>query len=187
MKFVDVFTKLSEKLTAAMDKIKEFFNGFKKIDFSGVKNFSDETEKKFEPLQKIFTGLGKAFEGLWTIIKKVAPVFIALGSIIGDALGYLGDTISEKLSGLEINVESIASLLSSGGLLALGMGINKAFTKKDNKGFGGLQDIIDSLLEPFDKLKEEHEALKKEFKDNENKLKEGLIQSRKNLKKMKIN
>ena len=165
MKVSDAFTKLSEKLTTAMDKIKEFFNGFKELDYKGIDEFSEKTEKKFEPLHSIFTGLGKAFEGLWAILKKTAPVFLALGSLIGEALGYLGDTISEKLSGLEINVESIASLLSSGGLLALGMGINKAFTKK-KEGFGGLQDIIDSLLEPFDKLKEALESWQQSIKAN---------------------
>ena len=47
-----------------------------------------------------------------------------------------------------------------------------------------MKENENKLNNAFDKLKEEHEALKKEFIDNENKLKEELDAAKKEIKEM---
>lgn len=160
----EVFDKIKESASNAIDTIKQFFSGFKGIDTSSVDKFAEDTERKFQPLTSIFNGLGKAFGVLWEVLKKIAPIFLALGSIIGDALGSLSDKISEKLSSLEINVDSIANLLSSGGILALGVGFNKLVGKDGI--FGGAGNVLESISGILNGVKESLETWQNSIKAN---------------------
>lgn len=151
----DVFDGIKEKITAAIEGIKQAFNNFSTIDTSGVDNFTNSVKSKFDPIVSIFEGFKKVMGGLWEFLKKLSPLFLSVASLFGKALGAIGDAVTGAVS--NASFENVLNIINSGILLSISGGI-KNFVNTltdfptdilDNiKGiFGGLKDCITSFQE----------------------------------------
>lgn len=151
----DVFDGIKEKITAAIEGIKQAFNNFSTIDTSGVDNFTNSVKSKFDPIVSIFEGFKKVMSGLWEFLKKLSPLFLSVASLFGKALGAIGDAVTGAVS--NASFENVLNIINSGILLSISGGIRN-FVKTltdfptdilDNiKGiFGGLKDCITSFQE----------------------------------------
>lgn len=73
--------------------IADAFSEFANVDTSGLNNFADKVQTRFEPFVKLGELVKKAFEGIIGIVEKASPVLSKLGSIVANAFGNLGEAI----------------------------------------------------------------------------------------------
>lgn len=107
----EVFHTLAEKIKSAVSMIGKAIGEFANIDTSGIKKFDKETTNRLSPLTSLFTGIKKLFEGLWSVLKAVAPIFGQLLGLIGDALKYFGNILTSTFTGKD-SLFTIKELLS---------------------------------------------------------------------------
>lgn len=154
LKSSDIFNVIIQKIVgvlgAIITGIKNFVSaignaikGFVNIDMSGVDSFTEGLRKRFQPLTALGEGIKKFFDFVVAVIKKVAPVFVALGQIIGKALGGLFDILARAVSNADFN--TILDLINGGLLVNLILGLNKFV--------GSLGSIKDMFNDVFDDVK----------------------------------
>lgn len=143
----DALTKVTESISGALEKIKGFFSEFKNIDTSSIDSLTDKVKIRFEPLTALCNGFKSLFSGLWNFLKKLSPIFLGLATAIGNALGKLGETISDKLGNADFN--GILDLINGGILVAIGVGIKKFIDNLSGitEGVGGALDSITGILD----------------------------------------
>lgn len=146
-----VFEKVSEFVVAAIGHVKSFFALFKKDETKEFDEFGDKAEKKLSPLASLLEGLKKLFGGLWTVLKKLQPVFDVIITKAGEALGALGESIGNAFKNADIG--SILDLVSKGFGIAIKAGFAKLiFNVGDlTKKFGGVFESISDTIESFQK------------------------------------
>lgn len=138
------FGTFGDVLSEAFAKIKAFFSGFSDLDTSGFDGFKAKMAEDFAPLIKFFSGVAAVFGAVIAAIKKMVPVLGEIFGAIGEALGKFGTTLKEKIEALEINPDTIAGLLTGGGLVGIAAGINKFVkTLKESPA----DDIKKSIIE----------------------------------------
>ena len=157
VKSSDIFNKAIQKigdfLKPIADGVKSFvktvaeaFSEFADIDTSGLDSFSEKVQTRFEPFAKLGELLKKSFEGIARIVEKILPVFAKLGSIASNALGQLGDTVSEALD--KASFDPIFDLINGGLLAGVLLGLERFINGlNDITGNGG--GILDRLQEIF--------------------------------------
>lgn len=140
-----VVDKVGKGITALID----FFTGFNNVDLSGVETFTDKVRIRFEPFSALFEGIGKIFSNTVEILKKVAPLFYKLASMIGKGIMSLQDKILEALD--NGNFTSILDLINTGLLGALILGIRKFVNSMSDVtgGFAGILDGVKGSLEAW--------------------------------------
>ena len=148
-KVVDVIEWVAEKVGIGVSAIADFFKSFGDIDLSGAETFSDKVRLRFEPFSALFEGIGKIFSNTVEILKKVAPLFYKLASIIGEGIMSLQDKILEALD--NGNFTSILDLINTGLLGALILGIRKFVNSMSDVtgGFAGILDGVKGSLEAW--------------------------------------
>ena len=151
IKFITpAFETIKGVIKSGINSIKEFAKThFSAPDTSGLDKFSDKIKEKFKPLNSIFEGLKKLFVGIWEFFKKLSPIFATLATHIGNALGGVGDAISNSLNGG--GFKGILDLVNGGVLAAIGIGIKKFIDSLSNvtnsaSGFiGSLKGIFNDV------------------------------------------
>lgn len=138
----DVIEWVVDKVGKGITAIIDFFSGFGKVDLSGVDSFTDRIRIRFEPFSAMFEFFGKIFSNTMEILKKVAPLFFRLASMIGDGLMNLQERILEALD--KGSFSSILDLINTGLLGALILGIRK-FVNSMSKVTGGFAGILDGV------------------------------------------
>lgn len=130
---------------AISDAFKEFVN----IDTSGLENFTDKVQLRFEPFVKLGELVKNAFKGILDIVGKVSPVLSKLGTIVSEAFGNLGEAILTAFD--TASFEPILDLLNTGLFSAILIGIKKFIgslseVAKNGGGIlGSLKDILDGV------------------------------------------
>lgn len=154
LKSSDIFNTIIQKIVTVLGAIvtgvKNFviaignaIKGFVNIDMSGVDSFTEGLRKRFQPLTALGNGIKKFFDFILAVIKKVAPIFVALGQVIGRALGGLFDMLGKAVSNADFN--TILDLINGGLLVNLILGLNKMV--------GSLGSIKDMFGDVFDDIK----------------------------------
>ncbi len=151
IKSSDVFNKAIQKiadfLQPIINKFKEFVSKIANaiseigsIDTSGIDSFAGKIKKRFEPLE----ALGKAISGIFgfmaDVLKKVAPIFVAVGAKIGEAFQGMREKISDSINNLDYN--GIFDFINSGLFVTIG-----AFIAKFIKSLTGITDNAAGFIE----------------------------------------
>ncbi len=150
LKSGDVFNKAVEKIASTLGKvvngIKNFVskigNAFKEffhIDLSGVTAFMKNVEIRFEPLTALGKGVEKVCKVIIAIVKKISPVLIALGQIVGKVFGNLFTKISTAIQNADFN--TTLDLVNTGLLGGLLICLKKFIGSMDS-----IKDTIDGFL-----------------------------------------
>lgn len=160
IKSSDAFNKAIEGignfLKPIADGIKTFvktvadaFSEFANVDTSGLDNFADKVQTRFEPFVKLGELVKKAFEGIIGIVEKVAPVLSKLGSIVANAFGNLGEAILTAFD--TASFDPILDLINTGLFSAILIGVKKfidslsEITENGGGILGSFKDILDGV------------------------------------------
>ncbi|HEY6021387.1 MAG TPA: phage tail tape measure protein, partial [Candidatus Paceibacterota bacterium] len=140
---------VNEVLARAKDTVKTFFaklasgfDGIKNINLEPLKNFLKNLTFKFEPLEKVGGLLGKVLTLLVTLVKKIAPIALRLGSIVADGVGTFLDKITTSLENFE--PERVFDIIN-GGLLAGVLLAIRNFVNKGSGMFDGVKGVLDGV------------------------------------------
>ena len=159
----EAFDWIRKKAGDFLDKMKEIFSGFGKIDTKGIDTLTDKTTTAFTPLTTLFDGIKKVFSGIWEFLKKLAPIFTSIANAAGKALGGIGMSISKALKNADF--EKILELVNGGVLVAIGVGIKK-FVDSLTSVTKNAAGFVDSLKGILDGVKGSFEAWQKDIKAN---------------------
>lgn len=160
----DKFIKTSDVFNKAVQKIQDFmkpvvdgvkngvktiadtFNSLTNVDMTGLTTFSQKVQARFEPFEKLADLVGAAFQHIANIVAKVAPVFFALGSMIGRALHELSDKIVNAFNGA--NYSSIFDVINGGMMTGILVGLKKFIDSltKLSKNAGSIKNGIVEIL-----------------------------------------
>lgn len=144
-----IFTTVADKIESAITSISNAFKGFKKIDMGPLEDFSQQSEKNFKPLTRIVDVFKSAFGGIVKVLEWASPIVGKLASIVGTALGKLGDKVSYAVENMEF--DEILDLINTGLFAAILLGIKNfingltEITSGSNSLLGGLTDILDGV------------------------------------------
>ena len=126
--------------------IADAFSEFANVDTSGLDNFADKVQTRFEPFVKLGELVKKAFEG---IVEKASPVLSKLGSIVANAFGNLGEAILTAFD--TASFDPILDLINTGLFSAILIGVKKFINSlseiTENGGgiLGSFKDILDGV------------------------------------------
>lgn len=160
IKSSDAFNKAIEGignfLKPIADGVKTFvktvadaFSEFANVDTSGLDNFADKVQTRFEPFVKLGELIKKAFEGIIGIVEKAAPVLSKLGSIVANAFGNLGEAILTAFD--TASFDPILDLINTGLFSAILIGVKKfidslsEITENGGGILGSFKDILDGV------------------------------------------
>lgn len=160
IKSSDAFNKAIEGignfLKPIADGVKTFvktvadaFGEFANVDTSGLDNFADKVQTRFEPFVKLGELVKKAFEGIIGIVEKAAPVLSKLGSIVANAFGNLGEAILTAFD--TASFDPILDLINTGLFSAILTGVKKfidslsEITENGGGILGSFKDILDGV------------------------------------------
>lgn len=160
IKSSDAFNKAIEGignfLKPIADGVKTFvktvadaFGEFANVDTSGLDNFADKVQTRFEPFVKLGELVKKAFEGIIGIVEKAAPVLSKLGSIVANAFGNLGEAILTAFD--TASFDPILDLINTGLFSAILIGVKKfidslsEITENGGGILGSFKDILDGV------------------------------------------
>ena len=159
----EAFDTIREKASSFLEKMKEIFGGFGKIDTKGIDTLTEKTTSAFKPLTTLFDGIKKVFSGIWEFLKKLAPIFTSIASSLGKALGGVGMSVAGALKNADF--EKIFELINGGVLVSIGVGIKK-FVDSLTSVTKNASGFIDSLKGILDGVKGSFEAWQKDIKAN---------------------
>ncbi len=148
-KIVDFIKSVLNVVKTFASSVSEAFKSFANIDTSPVDDFASNVESRFEPLTKIGELLGKAFNGIITVLEKISPILAKLGSFIGQVFGQISDAISTALD--TASFDPILDLLNGGIFAAILLGIRKfiksltSITENGGGILGSIKDILDGV------------------------------------------
>ena len=137
-----VLGKVIKGIRQFVSNVADAFKEFANVDTSALDAFTDRVQKRFEPLTKLGDGIKKFFSAIVAVLKKVAPIFFKLASLVGKAFGSLGDSIMNALSGGNFSAifDIINGVLSGGILIAI---------KKFIDSLSGITENVGGALESF--------------------------------------
>lgn len=145
----DILSPIAEGIRNSIIKVINAFKSLGSADLSGLDSFSDHVNLRFKPLTKLGDIVGKVFDGIINILKKIAPIFIGLGTMIGKAFSSISSAMTDSLGSSDFS--SILDIVNGGIFAAILLGIRK-FIKSmtditDNAGgfLEGITDILDGV------------------------------------------
>ena len=141
--------------------IADAFSEFANVDTSGLNNFADKVQTRFEPFVKLGELVKKAFEGIIGIVEKASPVLSKLGSIVANAFGNLGEAILTAFD--TASFDPILDLINTGLFSAILIGVKKFINSLSEitENGGG---ILDSFKDILDRVKGSLEAWQSSLK-----------------------
>lgn len=143
-------------INKVISAVKNFFKLFKSDETKDLDEFGDKVEKKFSPIKSLFEGLKKFFEGIWSVLKQLSPVFATIGEKVGEAFGNIGDS----LKNLDLN--KIFEFFNKGLGLAFGAGIVR-FVHSLSEPLEGLKGLFGPVKDVLDGVKGCFEAWQKDL------------------------
>ncbi len=159
----NVFEKIRKKASDFLNKLKEIFSGFGKINTNGIDTLSEKTEKAFKPFVSLFDGIKKIFGGIWELVKKLSPIFSAVSSAVGKSLGSVGSAISNAIK--DADFKKVLDLVNGGVLVSIGVGIKKFIGSLTDVG-ENTSGILETLKGMLNGVKGCFEAWQKDIKAN---------------------
>jgi tape measure domain-containing protein len=93
-KLGDILGPIIRFLADALLDLVRALDAMVRVDTKGVEMFADRLQLRFSPLGGLFKAVGHSLVAMVNVIKKAAPIFATISSIISDALSKLGTVIS---------------------------------------------------------------------------------------------
>ena len=146
----DIFEKVKTGISKAFESIKKVFGKFGKIDTGGISTLSEKTDKAFKPITALLEGVKKIFGAVWELLKKLAPVFSAVFTALGNFLGRIGEGIANVIKNADFS--KLLDMVKGG--LEVGIGVQIfQFIKSLKDGVKGAGGILSSVEETFEGIK----------------------------------
>lgn len=124
---------IADGVKTAVTTIINAIRSFGNVDTSGLDSFSDRVKVRFEPFTKLGDLMSNVFSKIANVVKKLAPIFYKLSSIIGGEFNNLRESIVGALDNAEFN--SIFDIVNGGLFAGILFGLKKFI--------GSLTDITD--------------------------------------------
>lgn len=145
----DFLKPIADGVKTFVKTVADAFSEFANVDTSGLDNFADKVQTRFEPFVKLGELVKKAFEGIIGIVEKAAPVLSKLGSIVANAFGNLGEAILTAFD--TASFDPILDLINTGLFSAILIGVKKfidslsEITENGGGILGSFKDILDGV------------------------------------------
>ena len=145
----DFLKPIADGVKTFVKTVADAFSEFANVDTSGLDNFADKVQTRFEPFIKLGELVKKAFEGIIGIVEKAAPVLSKLGSIVANAFGNLGEAILTAFD--TASFDPILDLINTGLFSAILIGVKKfidslsEITENGGGILGSFKDILDGV------------------------------------------
>ena len=155
----EIFEDIKKSVTDAWESVKEFFEGFKDLDYTSFDDFKKKIEDTMNPLAPLFTALGWAFSFFISILKELGKVLGWVADGVKQAFGGVIDQLKKEDGSFD--TDSLMGLLAGGTLVAILMGIKKIVDLIKNpleELHGGVVDILDEVRECFQQWQENLKA-----------------------------
>jgi tape measure domain-containing protein len=160
-KVVEVIVTIADKIKTVVTGIVDAFNDMRNADMSGLETFSEKVKARFEPLTKIGEALGKAFEFIKDVVKKIGTALAPVGEAIGEHLRKIWDKIIEAIRNADYN--TLFDIVNGGIMAAIAIGFKKFIDSltgiTDNAG-----GFLEGLTSIFDGVKGSLEAWQSQLK-----------------------
>lgn len=154
---------IADGVKEAVGKIIDAFKSFSGVDLSGLDSFSERVKTRFEPFTKLGEFVETIFAKISGVIKKVAPVFFALATVIGNAFDKMRQNIVGALDNAEFN--SIFDIVNGGLFAAILLGL-RTFIKSLTDITDSAGGFMDGLTGILDGVKGSLEAYQSSLKAN---------------------
>ena len=145
----DFLKPIADGVKTFVKTVADAFSEFANVDTSGLDNFADKVQTRFEPFVKLGELVKKAFEGIIGIVETAAPVLSKLGSIVANAFGNLGEAILTAFD--TASFDPILDLINTGLFSAILIGVKKfidslsEITENGGGILGSFKDILDGV------------------------------------------
>ncbi len=148
-KFKTRFFEIADNVKSAVKTIIDAFKEFGSVDLSGVESFTERVRLRFEPFSKVAEFIGKIFGNTFKILKKIAPLFVKLAGMLGNAFIDLQEKIVKALDNADFNsvFDILNGVLSAGILVTLKKLISSLSGISDKAGgfLEGITGILDGV------------------------------------------
>lgn len=121
------------------------------MDTSGIDSLTEKIKVRFAPLAALFDGVKKIFEALLKFLKKMIPIAGQLATLLGNALGSLGDALMDAIENADF--DAILDIINGGTLVAISAGITKfmnglgGIAQNGSRMLGSITGILDGVKE----------------------------------------
>ena len=166
-----IVTTLGKAITGVMNfvsKIGNAIKSFASIDLGPIDKFTEHIEIRFQPLTALGNGIKKVCEVIIAIVKKLAPVALALGKIIGQVFGGLFNKISTAVKNADFN--TLMDLINAGLLGGLLVKLKSFISSMDSiketiDGFlGNIKGIVENVNGILSGVKDSVRAFQQDLK-----------------------
>lgn len=174
-KLTDVFKTIISSATEALKSVKKVFEGFKKVDTSGLDEISKTTAKKLSPLEKVFDKLKAIFDAISKVFKKVFGVIKKIGSKIASVFKEIFGELSNSFG--DVGLDDALDLANGGALLMIALGIKNFVDSLSNIGkdagsvFTKINDLIGNVSGTVSKITDILDGVKGSLEAYQNNLK----------------
>lgn len=137
---------IADGIKKSIEVIVNTFNALRNVDTSGLDTFAEKVKARFQPFTFLGDIVAKSFSKIVEGVKKVAPIFYKLASIVGDSLGKLQSNLVTALDGANFN--SLFDIVNGGLFAAILLGIKKfisSLTDITNNAGGFLKSFTNIL------------------------------------------
>lgn len=159
---IEEFLKpLGDGIKTAVQKIKDAISSLWEMDTSAADAFTGSLERHFEPLTAIATFVKNVVKKIGEAVAKVAPIFAAFATKVGDALKQIHQNLVDNMN--SASFDSIFDLLSGTLFAGILLGIKKFMSSltKITDGAGGILSGITGILDGVkDSLKAYQQQIK---------------------------
>lgn len=146
-KLTSFLSPIANGISKSITMIKEAFNSMVNIDTSGIESFADKVQHRFSPVSSIFDTVGKAFQNFGATLKRVAPSFYNLASMVGEAFEKLSSVILNAFK--NANFSEIFDMVNTGLLAGILIGLKKFVSSMSeiSDGAGGFLEGVTGILD----------------------------------------
>lgn len=142
-----VLDTVGSGIETAVKSISKYFGQFRGIDLGPLKIFSKNVGAEFKPMISVTDLLVKSFTTLQSLISKVVPYIIKIGSKLGEAMTKVGGVINKALNFMGFkSISDFLIKLLQGGVL---VGVIKFIRSLRDvvSEAGGFMDSIKGILD----------------------------------------
>jgi len=139
VQFIEPYIQMIKDFVLGIIETTKSIKGF---DGSKLSEFFKQLGDRFKPLKGVITILGKILALTALTIRKIAPIFSKLGSIIGDSLNVILDKLSDFIG--DFDPEKAFAFLNEGLFAALLLGL-RTFLNKGSSALDSIADILDGV------------------------------------------
>jgi chemotaxis regulatin CheY-phosphate phosphatase CheZ len=164
----EIFTKFKEFLSTTADSIKEYlskigehFQGFKGINLSALKQFSEDVEIQFKPFTFLADVMRTGMEAIVKVWEWAAPVIVPIAEKIGSAIVKFGQAFGTAITSGDF--QAFLNLINTGVITAILLGL-KSFVDGLQNITGNAAGVLEGVKGVLDGVRGSLEAYQTKLK-----------------------